>query len=245
GFIPEQDQGRLICNIQLPDSSSLQRTMAAMAKVDEIVRETPGVAHTVTISGMSFMLQTNASNVGSMFIVLDPFEKRQVPGRHAEDIMARLRREFARRVKDADVIVRNSSPIPGLGVAGGYKLMVEDRGGRGLDNLQRQTDDLVATLKREPGLATASTQFRSRVPQLYLEIDRTKAETLGLSFDDVNQTLSMCLGSLYVNSFNEFGRHWQVNIQLEGEYRNRVEDINLLKVRNKWGQMVPLGTLVQ
>src|SRR5262249_56533642 len=150
-----------------------------------------------------------------------------------------------RRARGGVSAVRTPPPVPGLGVAGGYKLIVEDRGGRGLDNLQSQTDNLVATLKREPGLATASTQFRSRVPQLYLDIDRTKAETLGLSFDDVNQTLSMCLGSLYVNSFNEFGRHWQVNIQLEGEYRNRVEDINLLKVRNKWGQMVPLGTLVQ
>jgi multidrug efflux pump len=99
-------------------------------------------------------------------------------------------------------------------------------------------------MKRQPGLATADTQFRSRTPQLYLDIDRTKAESLGLSFQDVNQTVSMYLGSLYVNSFNAFGRHWQVNIQLDGDYRDRVEDINLLLVRNKWGQMVPLGTLV-
>ena len=140
--------------------------------------------------------------------------------------------------------MRNSSPIPGLGVAGGFKLIVEDRGGRGLGNLQRQTDELVATMKREPGLATASSEFRSHTPQLYLDIDRTKAEALGLSFDDVNQTLAMYLGSLYVNSFNQFGRHWQVTVQVEGDYRNRVEDINLLQVRNKWGQMVPLGTLV-
>jgi multidrug efflux pump len=245
GFIPEQDQGRLIVNVQLPDSASLQRTRDAMALVDRITRESPGVAHTVTISGMSFLLQSNASNFGSMFIVLEPFDKRRVRGRNAEGIMARLRREFARRVKDAVVAVRNSSPIPGLGVAGGYKLMIEDRGGRGLRNLQTQTDDLVATLKREPGLATASSQFRSRTPQLFLDIDRSKSEALGLSFDDVNQTLSMYLGSLYINSFNQFGRHWQVNIQLEGDFRNRVEHINLLHVRNKWGEMVPLGTLVR
>ena len=100
-------------------------------------------------------------------------------------------------------------------------------------------------MKHQPGLATASSQFRSAIPQLYLDIDRTKAEALGLTFSDVNQTLSMCLGSLYVNSFNQFGRHWQVNVQLEGSYRNRPEDINLLQVRNKWGQMVPLGTLLK
>ena len=153
-------------------------------------------------------------------------------------------RSLRKRVKDAVVAVRNSSPIPGLGVAGGYKLIVEDRGGRGLGNLQRQTDDLVATMKRDPGLATASSEFRSHTPQLFLDIDRTKAEAMGLSFDDVNQTLGMYLGSLYVNSFNQFGRHWQVTVQLEGDYRNRAEDINLLQVRNKWGEMVPLGTLV-
>ena len=215
GFIPQQDQGRLILSVRLPDSASLQRTEQAMALVQQIAQETPGVAHTVAIAGLSFLLQANASNFGSMFIVLDPFDKRQGPGLYADDIMARLRKEFHRRVKDAVVAVRNSSPIPGLGVAGGYKLIVEDRGGRGLVNLQRQTDDLVATMKRDPGLATASSEFRSQTPQLYLDIDRTKAEAMGLSFDDVNQTLGMYLGSLYVNSFNQFGRHWQVTVQLE------------------------------
>src|SRR5579883_410853 len=245
GFIPEQDQGRLILSVQLPDSASLQRTQDAMALVEQITRETPGVAHTVALAGMSFLLQANASNFGSMFIVLDPFDKRQSPELTADGIMARLRREYRRRVKDAEVAVRNSSVIPGLGTAGGYKLVIEDRGGRGLQNLQWATDELVRTLKTEPGLSTASTQFRSKTPQLYLDIDRTKAESLGLSFNDVNQTLTMYLGSLYVNSYNQFGRHWQVNIQLEGEYRNRVEDLNLLQVRNKWGQMVPLGTLIR
>ena len=212
-----------------------------MAKVVEIAHETPGVAHTVAIAGMSFLLQATASNFGSMFIVLDPFDERQKPeltrrGHHAE-AAPRVRP----RVKDADVVVRNSSPIPGLGVAGGYKLIIEDRGGRGLETLQGQTDDLVDAMKHQPGLASASTQFRSSTPQLYLDIDRTKAESLGLSFDDVNQTLSMCLGSLYVNSFNQFGRHWQVNVQLEGTYRNRVEDINLLAGPQQVGADGPAG----
>ncbi len=245
GFIPEQDQGRLILSVQLPDSASLQRTQEQLAIVEKICLETPGVAHTVGLAGMSFLLQANASNFGSMFIVLDEFDERQAPELTADGIMARLRKEFKARVKDADVAVRNSSAIPGLGTAGGYKLIIEDRGGRGFVDLQRETDELVAAMKKQPGLATASTQFRSRTPQLYLDIDRTKAESLGLSFDDVNQTLSMYLGSLYVNSFNQFGRHWQVTVQLEGDFRNRVEDINLLQVRNKWGQMVPLGTLIR
>jgi multidrug efflux pump len=245
GFIPQQDQGRLILGIQLPDSASLQRTEAAMAQVVDICMKTPGVAHVVSMAGMSFIIQTSASNVGSMFLVLKPFDERQKPELTAEGIMRRLRREFNKRVKDADVVVRNSSPIPGLGVAGGYKIMVEDRGGRGLGMLQEQTDHLVAVMKKDPRLTSASTQFRSTTPQLYLDIDRTKAEAMGLTFNDVNQTLSMGLGSLYVNSFNAFGRHWQVNVQLEGTFRDRPEKINLLQVRNKYGQMVPLGTLVR
>ncbi len=254
GFIPQQDQGRLICDIQLPDSLSLPRTQEVMAKVESIAREDPGVGHAVALSGMSFLLQSTGSNLGSMFLVLKPFHERKVPVAdpkdktklirlHAEDIIARLLKEYPRRVKNAVVRVRNSSPIPGLGVAGGFKIMVEDRGGRGLDVLQTQTDELTRRLRGQPGLADVSTGFRSRTPQLFLDIDRTKAEALGLSFDDVNQTLGMYLGSLYVNSFNRFGRHWQVTVQLEGDYRNRVEDINLLQVRNKWGQMVPMGTL--
>ena len=179
-----------------------------------------------------------------MFIVLDPFEKRRASGLHAEDIMARLLPEYRKRVKDAIVSVRNSSPIPGLGVAGGFKIMVEDRGGRGLADLQGQTDGLTRKLQDVPGLADVQTGFRSNAPQIYLDIDRTKSVALGVPFEDVNQTLSMFLGSLYVNSFNQFGRHWQVTVQAEGQYRNRIEALNLFQVRNKWGEMVPLGTLV-
>jgi multidrug efflux pump len=244
GFIPQQDQGRLIVSVQLPDSASLQRSKAAMEQVDKIALETPGVAHTVTISGMSFLLQSNASNFGSMFIVLDSFDKRRAPGLSAEAIMARLLPEFRKRVKDAIVSVRNSSPIPGLGVAGGFKIMVEDRGGRGLGDLQSQTDGLTRRLQDVRGLADVQTGFRSNAPQIYLDIDRTKSVALGVPFEDVNQTLSMFLGSLYVNSFNQFGRHWQVTVQAEGKYRARIEALNLFQVRNKWGEMVPLGTLV-
>jgi multidrug efflux pump len=244
GFVPQQDQGRLIVNVQLPDSASLQRTIAAMAQIEAITHEVPGVAHTVTISGLSFLQQATSANFGSMFVVLDPFDRRQRPELRAEAIMARLRRAYPRRVKEAVVTVFGAAPVPGLGVAGGFKLMVEDRSGLGLANLQRQTDELTRLLKSEPGLAGVTTQFRSNAPQLFLDIDRAKAQSLGLSFDDVNQTLSMYLGSLYVNSFNQFGRHWQVTVQADGHFRDRIEDINLFQVRNQRGGMVPLGTLV-
>ncbi len=131
GFIPQQDQGRLIVNVQLPDSASLERTQEAAAQLVAIARETPGVAHTVAICGLSFILQANSPNFASMFIVLDPFDKRQRPELVDTAIMARLRREWARKVKEAKVTVYGASPIPGLGVAGGFKIVVEDRGSLG------------------------------------------------------------------------------------------------------------------
>jgi multidrug efflux pump len=245
GFIPQQDQGRLIVNIQLPDSASLQRTQEAVAQIDAIARRTPGVGHTVAICGLSFLMQANSPNFASMFIVLDPFDKRRTAELRDTAIMAKLRSEWARQVDTARVTVYGAAPIPGLGVAGGFKLVVEDRGSLGLEELQKQTDTIVTKLRTLHGLSSVATQFRSNTPQIYLDIDRTKATALGVSVDDLNQTLSLFMGSLYVNSYNQFGRHWQVTIQAEGEYRQRIENINLFQVRNRWGQMVPLGTLVQ
>jgi len=244
GFVPAQDQGRIICNIQLPDSASLERSKDAMALIQAIALREPGVAHTITISGISFVLQADSPNFASMFVVLDPFDKRRSPELTDTAIMARLRKAWAREVKDAQVVAFGAPSIPGISVAGGFKVMVEDRGGLGVDALQRQTDDLVTKLRAQPGVTGASTQFRSRTPQIFADVDRLKVASLGVSLQDVNDTLSMYLGSLYVTSFNEFGRYWQVTIQADGKHRNRIEDISRLQVRNKWGQMVLLGTLV-
>jgi multidrug efflux pump len=245
GFIPQQDQGRLIVNVQLPDSASLERTKEAVTKIDKIARETPGVSHTVAIAGLSFLLQANSPNFASMFIVLDPFDRRQKPERRDTAIMAHLRKEWSKNVEEAKVTVYGASPVPGLGVAGGFKLIIEDRGDLGLPALQRQADAVVQKLRDLPNLSSVATQFRSKTPQIFLDIDRTKVASLGVSLNDVNRTLDMYLGSLYVNSFNDFGRHWQVTIQAEGNFRNEMDDINLFQVRNKSGQMVPLGTLVK
>jgi multidrug efflux pump len=244
GFIPQQDQGRLIVTIQLPDSSSLERTQEVVAQVDAICRATPGVRHTVAFAGMSFILQASSPNFASMFIVLDPFEDRQKPELRDAAIMARLRKVWAEKVKEAVVTVNGAAPIPGIGAAGGFKFVIQDRGDLGLVELQRQTDVVVRELRKVPGLDNVATQFRSNTPQLKLEIDRTKVATLGVALTDVNQTLAMYLGSLYVNSFNEFGRHWQVTVQADGKFRDRVEDVSLFQVRNSSGRMVPMGTLL-
>jgi multidrug efflux pump len=244
GFVPAQDQGRIICNIQLPDSASLERTKEAMSHIEAIARRIKGVAHTITISGISFVLQADSPNFASMFVVLEPFEKRTSPDLSSDAIVARMRAAWAREIKEAQVVAFGAPAIPGLSVAGGFKLMVEDRAGLGLDALQRQTDQLVHKLQARPGLVGVSTQFRSNTPQLYADIDRTKAYSLGVSQQDVTQALGTYLGSLYVTNFNEFGRYWQVTLQADARYRSRVDDIKLLQVRNKWGQMVLLSTLV-
>jgi multidrug efflux pump len=254
GFIPQQDQGRLIVNVQLPDASSLQRTQIAAAEVERIARGdkndpanypgVPGVAHTVTMSGTSFLLGASSPNFASMFLVLDDFDKRQSPELSDTAIIAELRRKWAAKVTDAVVTVYPAAPIPGLGTAGGYKLVVEDRGGLGLPTLQSQTEALVRKISAQPGLAGATSPFRSGTPQLFLDIDRAKVASHGVPLNDVNQTLDMYLGSVYVNSFNEFGRHWQVTIQAESRFRDQIEDIGMLQIRNQTGQMVPLGTLV-
>ncbi|MBP3960577.1 efflux RND transporter permease subunit [Gemmata sp. G18] len=245
GFVPDQDQGRLIVSIQLPDSASLERTQEIMARVDQLALNTPGVQHTASAAGMSLLMSANSSNFGTVFLILDPFEKRQRPDLTADAIMAKLRKDFAREIRDADVKIFGAAPVPGLSVASGFKVMVQDRGGIGLPELQKQTDAVVGKLQPNPATVGVLTQFRSKTPQLYLDVDRTKAQALGVPLNDVNQAMQIYLGSLYASSFNEFGRHWQVTLQAEGRYRTRIEDVNLLQVRNKWGEMVPLGTLVQ
>jgi multidrug efflux pump len=244
GFVPEQDQGRVIVNIQLPDSASLERTSATLALAEEIAHDTPGVAHTVTVAGMSLVGSVNSSNFGTVFIILDPFDKRRRPELRADAIMAHLRREYGRRIKDGVATVFGAPPIPGLSVASGFRVMVEDRSGLGLDALQQQTDALVGKLNRTPQLVGVQTQFSSNTPQLYMDVDRTKVASLGVALNDVNQTMQIFLGSLYVNNYNEFGRDWQVTLQAEGRYRTQPSDVNLFAVRNNQGQMVPLGTLV-
>ncbi len=244
GFIPQQDQGYLLVNVQLPDSASVQRTQEVMKRVEALAREIDGVSATVSVSGTSTLLSVNSSNFGSMYVTLKEFDERRSQEQSADAIMAKLRKVFAREVREATVSVFGAPPVPGIGTASGFKLMVEDRGSLGLDSLQQQTDRLVLDLSKHKWLIGVFTLFRAHAPQLFMDIDRTKVRSMGVSLDDLNKTLTIFLGSSYVNNFNAFGRYWQVNIQAEGTFRNRVDEINQIKVRNDRGEMAPLGTLV-
>jgi multidrug efflux pump len=245
GFIPSQDKGYLLVNVQLPDSASLQRTQEVMARVEQIAQKTPGVKHTMGVSGQSALLSVNGSNLGSMYVVLDSFHHRHGPELYADAIAASLRRQFYNEIQEAQVAVFGAPPVDGLGTAGGFKLMVEDRGDNGLEMLQGQMDNLCAKANQQPGLIGVFTMFRANTPQLYTEIDRIKCKSLGVALDDVFMTLQSNLGGYYVNDFNRFGRTWQVNAQADSTFRMTPEDIATLKVRNDKGEMIPLGTVVK
>ena len=253
GFIPTQDKGYLLVNVQLPDSASVQRTQAVMTHIDRLVRgdkaeaaRFPGIAgvqHTVSISGQSLLLGANAPNFGSMNVMLRPFEQRRGENLTGDAIAGQIRALCRKHIRDAVVTVFAAPPIDGLGTAGGFKIMIEDRGPMGLAALQHVTDDVVANANQTRGLQGAFTSFRNETPWLYLDIDRDKCMAMGVSLGDVFNSLQVYLGSYYVNNFNKFGRSWQVNIMADASYRNRIEEIKLLKVKNSKGQMVPLSAM--
>ena len=243
GFIPDQDKGYLLVNVQLPDSAALQRTQKVMERVDKIARETKGVKHTVVIAGQSFLTNANGSNFGSMFVILDDFHDRHGADLTADAIEAKLRGRYYRDIQQAIVSVFGAPPVDGLGNAGGFKLMVEDRGNRGLAQLQGQTDNLVEKGNREPGLVGLFSMFRAETPQLYVDIDRSRCKTMGVAMSDVFNALQYNLSNYYVNDFNRFDRTWQVTLQADKQYRMLPADVERLKVRNDKGGMVPLSAV--
>jgi multidrug efflux pump len=227
----------------LPDSASLERTVEATEAVEKIALDTPGVAHTVASPGLSFVLNANSSNYGNMFVILKPFHERRDPSLTGEAIAVRLRARLQREVPEARVLVFGAPAVRGLGNAGGFKLMVEAKGDVNFDALQTRADNLAAQGNQQPGLVGLFNGFRARTPQLYVDIDRAKAKTMGVALTDVFDTLQAYLGSYYVNDFNRFGRTWQVNVQADAPFRVDAETMKQLKVRNADGDMVPLGAV--
>jgi multidrug efflux pump len=230
-------------NAMLPDGASLERTQEVMAKVEDIVRAVPGVAHTIRLPGYSILTSNNISNAGGMFVILAPFHERVEHGIKAGDVAAKLRGEF-RKVQDAIVVTFGAPPVDGLGNTGGFKVQIQDRGDAGSEALQGAVETMITAGQAQPGLVGLFSSFRASQPQLFLDVDRVKAKALGVSLDDVFQTLQIYLGSSYANDFTRFGRNWQVNLQADAAYRVDPGDIGQLKVRNRDGGMVPLSTLV-
>jgi multidrug efflux pump subunit AcrB len=244
GFIPQQDKGYLLLNVQLPDSASVERTEHVMARIGTLAGKTPGVAHTVGVAGGSLILNANAPNLGSMYVLLSPFDERHDQSLSADAIAKTLADRCRAEVSGAIVSAFGAPPIDGLGTTGGFKLIIEDRGNLGLDQLQRFAGRIVSRAARTEGLQDLFNSSGANTPWLYLDIDRTKCMVHGVQVSDIFNTLQVYLGSYYVNNFNEYGRTWQVNVQAEPRFRYDVAAIRQLQVRNSLGQMVRLGTIL-
>jgi HAE1 family hydrophobic/amphiphilic exporter-1 len=243
GFLPTEDQGYLIAGIQLPDAAAQPRTRRVVERVNEIIAAAPGVAGWNTVGGNSLLDGATEPNAATFYVVLEPWEERTDPSLSQEAIVAHLRERFA-EIEDAIAFVFPPPAIDGLGVAGGFQMQLQDRGGVGLEALGQMVEEMVRDGEAQSGLASLNSTFRPGVPQLYADIDREQVKSLSLQLSDVFDTLQTFLGSAYVNDFNLFGRTYQVRVQAESSYRRTPDDVRNLEVRNAKGEMVPLGTVV-
>jgi multidrug efflux pump subunit AcrB len=233
--------------VQLPDAAAVQRTREVMQRIEELARQTPGVKHTVAVAGQSILLGANAPNFGAMYVMLDDFHKRAGHEDLSGDAIAgKLQAAFEQEVRDGLVNVFSAPPLDGLGTAGGFKIMVEDRGSdESLQPLQKVADDMVKGGGDKPGLQSLFTSFRANTPWLELVIDRDLAKMKNVSMSEVFNVLQANLGSLYINDFNRFGRTWQVNAQATDRYRKDVQTLKSLPIRSDTGKLVPLGSIAE
>jgi hydrophobe/amphiphile efflux-1 (HAE1) family protein len=243
GFLPAEDQGVLFASVRLPDGASLERNLQVTAEVEAILAATPGVADITTFGGFDFITQTNNSNVTTVIGTLEPWEERKAPNLQFDAILGRLQQNLM-PVQGALAFGFGLPPILGLGSAGGFEFMVEDRGGGSVEELAQVTANLMAAAGQRPELGFMQTAFRTTVPQFRVDVDVDKAQTMGIPITDVYGALQAFLGGSYVNDFNRFGRTWRVLLQAEPSFRDDPDDINRFYVRTPQGSMAPLGTLV-
>ena len=241
-FVPEEDQGFFFINIQLPDAASLQRTTKVVDQVEEILKSIPEISNLITIGGFSLLNNTVSSNVASLIPTLTPWAERDSPDLHASNL-ARLVRAKLSTIPNAVIVAFPPPAIPGLGNAGGFQFQLQDRGGGSLQSLVEVSNDLIDAAAQRPDLNRPFTMFRANVPQLALDLDRTKAKILGIPLSEIFSSVQTYLGSYYVNDFNRFGRTFRVMTQAEPQFRTSSEDVKRIQVRTQDGKMVPLSTL--
>ncbi len=244
GYIPQQDKQYLIGFAQLPDGASLDRTEDVIRRMSDIALKMPGVENTVEFAGLSINGFTVSSNAGIVFVTLKPFNERKTKALSAAAISQQLNMQFG-AIQDAFMMVVPPPPILGLGTTGGFKLQIEDKGELGDEALFQFIQGIQGKAWQTPGLAGVFSGYQINVPQLQVEIDRTKAKQLGIPITTIFDTMQIYLGSLYVNDFNKFGRTYQVIAQADAPFRAHAHDIAKLKVRNAQGEMIPLGSVIQ
>ncbi|MEO6874203.1 MAG: multidrug efflux RND transporter permease subunit [Opitutaceae bacterium] len=241
-FLPEEDQGYLYVALQLPNASSLQRTAEAAHKVEAVLAQTPGVQGYTSVIG--FSLQSLVYNTYSafFFVNLKPWSERQASTEQYAAIKDHLAREL-KKIPDGNSFTFAPPSIPGVGTAGGFTFVLEDRAGKDVAFLADNVNKFIEAAKKRPELSGVSTTFLPNVPQVFVKVDRDKVLKQGVALNDVYKTLQCYMGGVFVNYFNRFGRQWQVYVEAEGEYRRRAEDLAQYYVRNRAGQMVPLSSL--
>jgi hydrophobe/amphiphile efflux-1 (HAE1) family protein len=244
GFVPEEDQGFILVNAQLPDAASLERTDAVMKRVEAVLEKNKAIDGFNTISGYSLVTSAYSSNMGFFFVQLKPWEERKTEEEHANGVVAALNRAFAQQIPEAGVVAFGPPAIPGLGTGAGFTMQLQDRSGGAPDYLAEQTRRFMEAARKRPEIARVNTLYRAAVPQVYADIDRSKVLKAGVPLNDVNTTLGALLGSSYINDFNRFGRVYKVYLQAEPEFRQDPKQIGLFFARNQAGGMVPLDTLV-
>jgi HAE1 family hydrophobic/amphiphilic exporter-1 len=243
GFVPEEDQGYFLVNVILPDAASLERTSAICDKVEKILEKEKGIEMYNTVPGFSLLASSYIPNNGFFFVTLKPWEDRKAKEEHYKAIMARINAQFVKEISEATIIAVGPPAILGLGNASGYSFMLQDRGGNSPDYLQKEAAKFMNAAVQRPEIASSFSVYRANVPQYRINLDQNKAKKLGLSMDEVNQTLAAYLGSSYINDFNRFGRQYKTYIQAEAEYRINPQSLNNFFVRNNNNEMVPVSAV--
>ncbi|WP_153556415.1 efflux RND transporter permease subunit [Roseimaritima sediminicola] len=244
GFIPPQDQGYGVVSVELPPGASLRRTSEVVEQLTQVAEEVPGVGHVVGIVGFSGATRTNSSNAAALFVTFADAAERAEAGHSMDFILAELRKRTA-GIDSAQVLVIPPPPVPGIGTGGGFKMQIQDRSGAGVEQLQQLAQTIAGEAMADPRTAMVYSTFRTNTPQLYADIDRTKAELLDVPLSNVFSTLQTALGSLYINDFNYLGRTYRVTAQAEAQFREDIDDITNLRTRSTTGAIVPLGSLLQ
>ncbi|MDZ4357419.1 MAG: efflux RND transporter permease subunit [Variovorax sp.] len=244
GFVPAQDKQYLIGFAQLPDGATLDRTEEVITRMGEIMKKNPNVEDAIAFPGLSINGFTNSSNSGIVFATLKPFDQRKREDQSGGAVAGQLNGAFS-SIQDAFIVMFPPPPVAGLGTTGGFKLQIEDRASVGYDQMDVAVKAFMAKAYAAPELTGMFTSWQVNVPQLYADIDRTKARQLGVPVTDIFDTMQIYLGSLYANDFNKFGRTYSVRVQADAPYRARAEDVGMLKVRSTSGEMVPLAALMK
>ncbi|NND57104.1 MAG: multidrug efflux RND transporter permease subunit [Xanthomonadales bacterium] len=244
GFVPEEDQGYFLVNVQLPDAASLERTDAVTRKVEAMLVGADGVDSVTAVAGYSLLTSSLSPNNAFLFVSLEHWAERDSTQLHVNNIIQQMNRKFAMGIPEAMVFAFGPPAIPGLGTGSGFSMMLQDRGGNTPGYLAEQAQAFMDEARQRPEIGNVNSTFRANVPQIYADVDRDKVLKLGVSPADVNTTLGSFLGGAYVNDFNRFGRLYKVYVQAEPEYRSDPSDIRYFFVRGNTGETVPLSALV-